>query len=64
MYIIWANNFIGNVGVWAAGVDRAPFIKEPCTILALHRPVGILESHLRLHMLIAIQDNNILGAHF
>ena len=64
VYFVWADNFIGNVRVWAAGVDGAPLIEEPCAISALRRAVGILESYLRLHMLIAIQDYNILRALF
>lgn len=32
--LVWTNNFIGDVAVWTAGVDRSPLIEEPGTLSA------------------------------
>lgn len=31
MYLVRANKFIGNVGIGAAGVDRASLIEQTCS---------------------------------
>lgn len=32
--LVWTNDFIGDVAVWAAGVDRTPLIEKPWTLSA------------------------------
>lgn len=34
MDLVWTNDFIGDVAVWAAGVDRTPLIEKPWTLSA------------------------------